>query len=75
MPHFEVARDQDGASLRSITSRDAPYAAEEWSAWYCARNAEWDLEECFVRPRGGEWEKYNIEIESVPHFHASKAIT
>lgn len=77
MPHYEAKRD---CYSRGLTSSDAKAAAEEFAAWYCGHNAEWDDTDLVVSVREkfagfGPWKDFKIEIETVPHFHATPTDT
>jgi hypothetical protein len=72
MPKYEVSdEDLEEGYLRSFDTFDEQAAAERWAAVYCAYNAEYDVSQCFVRKPGGEWQRYEITIDSHPVFHAA----
>lgn len=73
---LSVSDDGSTSYEREIEAVFASSAAEKWAAWYCAFTAEYDSPfECSVNEAGGAWKRFEIEIEPIPHYHASEVNT
>ena len=67
---FDYGSEEDHGVTHASNAEDAAlnYATNGFSDWDYPN----DMIICVKRPSEAEWQKFNITVEAVPHFSASK---